>query len=113
MFELVGALNRAAGTSGLEAAGAASKLANRVIRSVRASTGDVAGTSQADVTVTWPLPFDDDAYTVHVAVEHDTAGDGLRVRRVRSRTATQVVVNVENTALSAVSGTLHVTAVSD
>lgn len=113
MLELVGALNKAAGTTGLGGPAAASRLATRTVRAGRAGTGAVAGTGQSDVTFVWSSPFDDDAYTVHVTVEQDTAGDGLRVRRVRSRTASQVVVNVQNTALGSTSGTLHVIAVHD
>lgn len=112
-LELVGALNAAAGTSGLEAAGAAGVLARRFPRTVRVDTGSVPGTSNADVTVTWPEEFPSTDYTVVAVVEQDVASDGLRVWRVRSRSTTGVVVNVQNTALTSVAGTLHVIAVHD
>lgn len=77
---------------------------------LRAATGSIAGTGQADITVTWPSPFPDTNYTVVVAVEIDEAGDSLWVRRIRSKTTAGCVVNVANAALMTKTGTLHVMA---
>jgi len=77
---------------------------------LRQATGSIAGTGQADVTVTWPTAFPDTSYTVVALVEVDDAGDSLTVRRIRSRTAAGCVVNVVNSALTAKTGVLHVMA---
>lgn len=83
------------------------------LRAARASTGSVAGTGQADVTVTFDSAFADTNFTVTASVVEDEASESLRVRRIRSVTAGQVVVNVVNNAIVPRSGTVHVIAVHD
>lgn len=76
------------------------------------STGPIAGGGQADVTVTWPVEMPDSNYIVVAQVEINDPGDSLRVRRIRSKTTTSCVVNVVNdSALTAKTGTVHAVAV--
>lgn len=82
----------------------------------RVATGAVAAVTAVDVTVTWTLPFADTAYTVTVSIEETAGGVGnsLQVRRIKSKTASAVVVQVfNNEAVTARSGTLHAIAVHD
>lgn len=83
------------------------------VRTKRVATGGIGGTATATIVVTWDVAFPDANYTVAVTVEQDAAGDGLRIKRVRTRTATQITVAVENTALTSQEGTLHVLARAD
>lgn len=82
-------------------------------QTVRATTGEVAGSGEADVTVTFAKAFVDTDYTVSAVVVDDNAGEALRVRRVRSLAAASCVVNVVNNALGAQTGVVHVIAIHD
>lgn len=78
----------------------------------RVTTGSIAGSASADVTVTWDTAFPDTNYTATVGVEE--ANGDLRIGCIKSRTTTQMVVRVDNrNALSARTGTLHATAIAD
>lgn len=84
------------------------------MRSLRVTTGSVAGGGSVDVTVTWPTPFADSNYTAVASIEEGTAGDSLRVRKVVSRAAGSVTVLVANSdALNARTGIVHVIAIHD
>lgn len=73
----------------------------------QAATGAIAGLAEADVVVPLPAPMPDASYTVTAQVVLDDGGESLTVRRIRSKTATQVVVNVVNNAATSRSGTVH------
>lgn len=83
------------------------------IRTARQTTGAVAGTGSADVTVTFSSPFDDTNYTVTASIVENDGGESLRVRRIRTVAAGQVVVNVVNGAITSRTGIVHVIAVHD
>lgn len=85
----------------------------RQIETRRASTGSIAGTGEGDVTVTWSTPFPNDSYTANAIVESDEGGEALRVRRLRSKTATQATFNVVNNAITSRTGIIHATAMAD
>lgn len=76
-----------------------------------ASTGSIIGAGQADVIVTLDSAMPDTNYRVAPSVTIDEDGESLRVRRVRSKTTTQVVVNVVNNAITSKTGTVEVLAV--
>lgn len=81
------------------------------VRGATATTGSVAGTSEADVTVTWDTAFLDTNYTVVAVVVLDEGGESLRVRRIRTLSTTGCVVNVINNAITSKTGTVHAIAV--
>lgn len=84
------------------------------IQSTRISTGSITSGLRADVTVTWPTSFTDTNYTVLVTVEDTSAlGLGLQAERIRSKTATQVVIQVLNASLSSLTGTIHIVGIHD
>ncbi len=82
---------------------------------IRATTGAIAGGATVEVTFTWPSAFPNANYTVAAITEEATAGTStLRVRRIVSRTASQIVVRIENSdTLAARTGTLHAVGVLD
>lgn len=83
------------------------------IRTARASTGSVAGGGTANVTVNFDA-FADTNFTASATVDEGTAGDSLRVLKVLSRMAGSVTVLVVNQdALNARTGTVHVLAIHD
>lgn len=83
-------------------------------RHVRVATGNILTGVRADVTCTWGTAFADTNYSVVVTVEDTTAlGLGLQAERVRSKTASAVVVQVLNASLSTDSGTVHCYGVHD
>jgi len=82
----------------------------------RTTTGSIALSSSAAVTVTWTTAFTDANYTLCgvEVVEADTDVLTLHVDHVESISASAVVVRVENRdAGAAKTGTLHVCAVHD
>lgn len=81
--------------------------------SKRVTTGLVAGSAQAAITVTWDKPFPTTDYTVIASVLLDVAGASLEVVRIRSKTTTGCVIQVLNRALTGQSGSLEVIAISD
>lgn len=84
------------------------------IRHARVTTGSVALSGTAAVSVTWPQAFPDANYTVTASVVLDIAGESLRVVRVRSKTATGCVVQVvNNDAAAAHTGVVHAVAIHD
>lgn len=91
----------------------AGSIWGKQVETARVTTGSVSGTGEADVTVTWATAFPDSNYTCDALVELDEDGEALRVRRMRSKTATQAVFNVVNNALGSRTGTLHATAIAD
>lgn len=85
------------------------------LKHARITTGSI-GTSGGSVTHTWATAFADTNYTVWPSVEDSTAQsetDGLRVAKVRSKAATQVIVDIDNLGAGAITGTLHLLAVHD
>lgn len=67
----------------------------------------------ADITVTWPTAFVDANYTVIASILEDSTS-GLIITRVRVKTASQIVVRVQNTdALVAHTGVVHAMGVHD
>lgn len=82
-------------------------------RTARVTTGSIAGSGSANVTVNFAA-FSDTNFTVSAEVEEATAGDSLRIRKVLSRTAGSVTVLVANQdTLNARTGTVHVLAIHD
>lgn len=86
---------------------------NGTVQGVRVATGTVGGASTATVTVTWSTAFANTNYTPSVCVLQDTAGLGLIVRRIRTKTASAITVVVENTAATDASGTLQACGLAD
>lgn len=88
-----------------------------VPRAARAAVPALGVNAVADVTVTWPEPFDDANYTVTYAVEENisTGTTGPIVRQIRSRSAAGCVIRVSSAAQAYTAGqiTLHVIAVAD
>lgn len=83
------------------------------LESQRVTTGSVAATSAADVTVTWDTAFADTNYTVTASVVETTAGTTLRVLKVLAQAAGSVTVRVYNDSAGAVTGTVHAIAIAD
>lgn len=80
----------------------------------RVSTGSIAASSSAAVTVTWTTAFADANYTVAAAVEDSTASSlSLSDIHIESKTASATVIRVINNSLDSLTGTLHVIAVHD
>lgn len=78
---------------------------------MRLSTGSIAASSSADVTVTWTTSFADANYTIQAVVVESTGG--LQVVTVKSQSATQAVVKVTNNTGGSLTGTLNVIAIHD
>ncbi len=81
----------------------------------RVSTGSIAASSSAAVTVTWTSAFADANYTPICSVQEATAGTAsLRVHHIQSIAAGSIVVRVVNdNTSSALTGTLVCQAVHD
>lgn len=83
-------------------------------RSQRVTTGAVGGSSSALVTVTWAVPFTDTNYTVVVSVVDSTASTAaLSIMHIEAITKTAIQVRVQNSAVGALTGTLHAIATHD
>lgn len=84
-----------------------------LVKSQSVTTGSVAASTYASVTLTWTTPFWDGNYLAYASVVEATASiNTLRVHHIESVTATQVVVGVYNDdAGGAHTGTLEVFAV--
>jgi hypothetical protein len=84
------------------------------IKHIRLSTGSVAGTSRADVTVTWAVAFPDVNYTpVCSVLDTSGAGLGLVFERIRVQLALSMTVQVFNQSAGALTGTLNCFAFHD
>lgn len=84
------------------------------LKHARVSTGAIGAISSALVTCTWPSTFANANYTVVASVEDSTAALlSLRVVHLESKTASAVVVRVENTSGGSLTGTLHLIAMHD
>lgn len=82
------------------------------IQTVKVPTGNVLTTVLASLTVTWPIPYPDLAYTVQATCE--TSGLNLiQVQGITSRTTTQVTISLKNLSLATTSGTLHLLGIKD
>jgi len=81
----------------------------------RVSTGSIAASSSAAVTVSWTTAFADSNYTASCSVVEATAGtSSLRIHHLESVSTASVVVRVVNDDTStAKTGTLHCSAVHD
>ncbi|HXE75310.1 MAG TPA: right-handed parallel beta-helix repeat-containing protein [Candidatus Xenobia bacterium] len=81
----------------------------------RVSTGSIAASSSAAVTVSWTTAFADANYTANCSVVEATAGaNSLRMHHLESVSASSVVVRVVNDdGATAKTGTVHCTAVHD
>ena len=81
-----------------------------LVKSQSVTTGSVAASTYASVTLTWTTPFWDANYLVYAAVLEATGSlNTLRIHHVESVSATQVVVGVYNDdAGGAHTGILHV-----
>jgi hypothetical protein len=81
----------------------------------RVSTGSIAASSSAAVTVTWGAAFANTNYTVNCSVQEATASAStLRVHHIESLTTTTAVVRVVNDDTGAAhTGTLHCMAMHD
>lgn len=81
---------------------------------ITATTGVVAGGARAQINLTWPIPYGDSNYTVVASVlDTSAAGTGLRVERVRVKTATGITVQVINDSGGNLTGTVHAIAIHD
>ncbi|HEX9763825.1 MAG TPA: hypothetical protein VGA39_00950, partial [Candidatus Acidoferrales bacterium] len=81
----------------------------------RVSTGS-CGTSGCQVTVSWTTAFADTNYSVSCSVQDSTAQSettGLRLAKINSIAAGSVTVDIDNLSASAITGTLHCTAIHD
>lgn len=77
------------------------------------TTGSVAGSATAVVTVTWDTPFANTNYVVVAEVLETTAAASLRVDKIQSLSTSAVTVRVTNAdAVTARTGTLHLLAVA-
>lgn len=83
------------------------------IQTARASTGSVGAAAEANVTLTWPTGFSDGDYAVTASMMEDDDGEALRVRRIKTKSATGIVVNCVNNGLISHTGTVHAIAVAD
>jgi hypothetical protein len=83
------------------------------LQTVRLTTGSITNGTNSSVTVTWPSAFASTSYTVVAGVEDSTAGLGLQVEHIVSRTTTGCVIRVKNNGTGALTGTLHVVGISD
>ncbi len=81
----------------------------------RVSTGSIAASSSAVVTVSWTTTFADANYTANCSVVEATAGtSSLRIHHLETVAAGSVVVRVVNDdGAAAKTGTLHCAAVHD
>jgi len=81
----------------------------------RVSTGSIAASGSAAVTVTWTSAFADANYTPVCSVQEATAGtNSLRVHHIQSIAAGSIVVRIANdNSGSALTGTLLCQAVHD
>ena len=73
----------------------------------RSSTG-IAANTRLEVTLSWPVPFADSSYTVVCSVEDSTTAagtQGLVYERIRTKTASQVGVVVNNPTAGSITGT--------
>ncbi|MGH9787919.1 MAG: hypothetical protein ACRD4U_04345, partial [Candidatus Acidiferrales bacterium] len=81
----------------------------------RVSTGS-CGTSGCQVTVSWTTAFADTNYSVNCSVQDSTAQSettGLRLAKINTIGAGSVTVDIDNFSGSAVTGTVHCTAIHD
>lgn len=78
-----------------------------VIQRVRFNAGAIAGTTTADVVVTWPTPFADTNYAVS-AVLHDTiaTANNNALRQIFNKTASTVTVRLSTGTTAYTSGQL-------
>ena len=84
-------------------------VAGAIQRAETFSTGAIAIATTSTVTLTWATAMPSADYVVNVTLE-DSTGD-MRQLGVSSKTATQVVVRVQNlNAIAARTGTLHMQA---
>lgn len=86
-----------------------------VTKAQRVTTGSIAGAATAAITITWASPFADANYSVSAALVEATATTAtIRIHHVESISAANVVVRVVNDdAVVAKTGTLHVVAIHD
>lgn len=113
---IAGTLSARNNSTGLNASASAAALTALAARfkTQRVTTGSIAGTSSAEVTVTWTQAFADTNYTVAVDVVEGTATtDTIRILKIVSFSASQVVIRVHNDNGTARTGTLHLTAIHD
>lgn len=83
------------------------------IATKRVTTGSIPGTGSGSVTVTWDEPFPDTNYTPVASVLENDQGESLRVRRIETKTASAIVVNVVNNALGSTTGEIQAMAIAD
>lgn len=90
-------------------------FSGKATKAQRVTTGSVAGSGSVAITLTWAAAFSNANYSVSVALVEPTATTStLRIHHVESISASQVVVRVVNDdAVTAKTGTLHVVAVQD
>lgn len=82
------------------------------VLSAGVTTGSIAASSQADITVSWPTSFADSAYVPFVTLLEATAD--LQVRAIKSKANGSIVVTVRNNSTTtARTGTLMAMAIHD
>jgi hypothetical protein len=80
----------------------------------RLTTGSINAGARVDVTWTVSPAFADANYTAIATVyDASASGTGLRVERIRTQTASSVVVQVMNDSAGSLTGTLEVIAIHD
>jgi hypothetical protein len=82
----------------------------------RVATGAVAAGDVVEIAVPWPVAFADASYTPTVSLLQGDAiaASTLQIRRIRTQTAAQITVIVENTDLVAAhAGVLNAIAIHD
>lgn len=84
------------------------------LKHIRQTTGSISGLSSGLVTVTWANAFADANYTVCASVEDSTTNTAsLSVYHIETISASAVAIRVQNEAVGAKTGTLHVIAIHD
>jgi hypothetical protein len=76
---------------------------------LRTSTGSIAGTTRTEVVVSWPSTFTDSNYTAVCSVEDSTTAagtQGLTFERIRTKSATQVGLVINNPTGGGITGTI-------
>jgi hypothetical protein len=84
------------------------------IKHKRITTGSIAATTRADVTLNWTTNFSDTNYSATATVEDTSAsGLGLIAERIRSKAVGSVIVQVFNQSAGPLTGVLDCIAIHD
>jgi hypothetical protein len=82
-------------------------------QTVRVTTGSIASSGSANVTAALGVTMANTSYTAVATVEETTDEANLVVKKILSRSTTQVVLRVVNEGASARTGTVHLWVIKD